>query len=285
MNKFATWCLLGACTTLAACPSSGGGSGGTGTISFTPIAAEFDGYPAMGSTMGVSIPVLSANRGGLSDTDARITFDADSFTVTIPGFAPITISGSAVPDGPIDTHEHLLTTHKTYHIGTDTLVEIHLGEEADGSDLFLLAGIDDSTGTVSPSPLTYVVFGDETDTLPSGTATYTGGFTSNILDAAGDWFAERSGTTTMSANFGTGAIGLTMSVVGEGEGEVYTGTGSITTGARYEGTTSSTGTGTPFVGNFNGDFFGTDADGTAGTFNATNGASETILGGFAGFKD
>lgn len=286
MSRIATWCVLGACTTLAACLNSGGGGGGgTGPITFTPIAAEFDGYPAMGSTIGVAIPVLSANLDGISATDARITFNADSFTITLPGSAPVTVT-DADAQGPSETHINLLTTHTSYQIGTTIAVEVHLGEETGGRDLFLLASVDDSTGTVSPSPMTYLVFGDETATLPTGTATYTGGFTATVFDASGDYVAERGGTTSFNANFGTGAVDLAMTVVGEGGGEVYGGTGTITSGARYAGTITSTGTPTAFSGDFNGAFFGSDADGTAGTFNATNvGATEEIIGGYTGFKD
>lgn len=284
MARIATWCILGACTGLAACLSNSGGTS-SGPFSYDPILGQLDGEVAFGTTAGVSVPMFSSNLLGISAVDATIAFNADgSFTVTLPDTTAVTVTDADV-DVPAEPDATLGTTVTSYVVGT-TAVDVHIGEDTLGGDLFLLARADDLTGAVVPSPLTYLVFGDDTETLPGGTANFTGGFHATVFDGGGNFVAERSGGSDIDVNFTAGSITVTLDVVGEGAGEQYTGTGTIVAGtSQYAGTIISTGIGTAYTGLFNGGFFGAGADATAGTFNAANALdTEAIIGGFTGFQ-
>ena len=283
MARIATWCVLGACTALAACLNNSNGT--TGPTIFDPVVGVLDGTPPFGTSTGVSVPMLSSNLGGISEVDASITFHADgSFTVTLPDSTPVLVTDADL-DSPAEADAILGTTVTSYVVGT-TMVDVHIGEDAVGRDLFLLARTDDVTGTVSPSPMTYLVFGDDTDTLPGGTANFTGGFRATVFNAAGDYLRDRSGGSTIDADFGAGSVSVVLDVVGEGAGEQYTGTGTIGAGtSQYTGTIASSGGATSFSGLMNGGFYGSGAEATAGTFNATNaGATEQMIGAFTGFQ-
>lgn len=284
MARIATWCVLGACTGLAACLNSSGGTN-TGPFSYDPILGQLDGALPFGTSTGVSVPMFSSNLDGISAVDASIAFNADgSFTVTLPDATSVTVTAADV-DVPAAADASMGTTVTSYVVGT-TAVDVHIGEDTVGRDLFLLARADDLTGAVIPSPMTYVVFGDDTETLPGGTANFTGGFQATVFDNGGNYVAERTGGSAIDVDFTARSITVELNVVGEGAGEQYTGTGTIAAGtSQYSGTMDSTGGVTSYSGLFNGGFYGAGAEATAGTFNATNAtATEEIIGGFTGFQ-
>ncbi len=287
MARIATWCVLGACTGLAACLTSGGG-GSSGPVTFDPVANVLDGVPPFEASLGVAVPLMTSDRNGVSAIDGEITFNPDgTFTLDLPNGSSITVADADETDPP-QPDTVLDTTVASYVVGMATQVDVHLGEDGVGRDLFFLGRVDDITGG-SPGFLTWVLLGDETDTLPTGSATFNGGFYADILDVAtGAYVAERTGDSVINADFDavTDHIGITLTVTGaEGGGEEYSGTGTIGSGARYTGTIASSGGMSAFSGDFNGAFFGAGAEATAGTFNAVDtGAGTELVGGFSGFQ-
>lgn len=290
MARIAKWCVLGACTMLAACLNSSNSS--SGPIIISPVAEDLDSIPPLGASTGVPVPLMSADRNGISSIDGEIIFNADgSFTLNLPNGSSVT-AAAAAPSDPAAPDDVLDTTSWAYAIdpGTPagTEVRVHLGEDTSGRDLFLLARVDSIAGA-TPSPLTWVLMGDETDTLPTGTATFNGGFYADVLDTAtGGFLEERTGDAVIDADFDAVAnqIDVALTVTGaEGTGEVYSGTGSFVSGARYEGTIASSGGLSSFDGDFNGAIFGDNAEATAGTFNAVDvGAGSELVGAFTGFQ-
>lgn len=282
MARLATWCVLGACTGLAACLTNSS-SGPDGPIVFDPVTAALDGIPPLGATTGVAVPLMSADRDGVRTTNAEIIFNADgTFTLNLANGSSVTVDESN-PDVPPASDPVMDTTVAQYFVGS-TEVNVHLGEDISGRDLFFLGWFDDSAPLASP--LTWVLFGDETDTLPTGDAIFDGGFYANVLNATtGEFIGERSGDSVINADFDVSNVTISMTVTGtEGAGEAYAGVGTIGAGARYAGSITSSG-GVNYIGDFNGAFFGANAEATAGTFNATDaGANQEIVGGFTGFQ-
>lgn len=295
MARIAKWCVLGACTMLAACLNSSNSS--SGPIIINPVAEDLDSIPPFGASTGVAVPLMSADRDGASSTASpivgEIIFNADgSFTLDLPNGSSVTVPVSSTPDDPTEADTVLSTTVRGYRIdpGTPagTEVQIHLGEDTVGTDLFLLARVDSISGA-TPSPLTWVLMGDETDTLPTGMARFNGGFYADMLNSTtGAFQEERTGNAVIDADFGavSNQIDIALTVTGaEGTGEVYSGTGSFVSGARYEGTIASSGGLSSFDGDFNGAIFGDNAEATAGTFNAVDvGAGSELVGAFTGFQ-
>ncbi len=286
MARIAKWCVLGACTMLAACLTSSNGS--TGPTTVTPVADVLDSVPPFGLSTGVAVPLMSADRDGVSSVDGEIIFNADgTFTLNLPNGSSVTVAAADQTDPPAaDTV--LDTTVASYVVAATTQVDVHLGEDATGKDLFFLGRVDSVAGA-TPSPLTWVLLGDETDTLPTGTATFNGGFYADVLDSTtGGFLEERTGDAVIDADFGAAMnqIDVALTVTGaEGTGEVYSGTGSFVSGARYEGTIASSGGLSAFAGDFNGAIFGDNAEATAGTFNAVDaGAGSELVGAFTGFQ-
>lgn len=287
MARIAKWCVLGACTALAACLTNSNGT--TGPTVFDPVLNALDGAPPFGASTGVPVSMLSADRDGVLDATANIVFNANgTFTLDLPNGLSVTVAESDIDVAP-EADTTMKTTVTSYVVvGATTQVDIHLGEDTLGSDLFFLGRVDSITGVV-PRPLTWVAFGDDTETLPTGTAAYTGGFHADLLNSTtGAFIEERTGDSVINADFDavTDHIDITLSVTGaEGSGETYGGTGSFVSGGQYGGTLASTGGLTSFAGSFNGAFYGPDAEATAGTFNATDaGAGTELVGGFTGFK-
>lgn len=271
--------ILLASAALAAC--GGGGGGGTS-------AGVLDAFPPFGASTGVAVPALSSDLGGgVSSIQTEVIFNADqTFTIILPGGGSIT-SGDADIDATF--FDPFLNVTVTFYTTPDSdFIDVLLGEDAAGNDLFVLARIDEGT---SPAGFeTYGVIGDETAALPTGSATYTGAYIASIFTSTGTRLDDLVfGTSEIIANFDTTAVDLTLTEVddaGTPTGDVLVGTGSIVSGAQYDGTISSTvGSFSDYAGEFNGAFYGPGADATAGTFNADDVAGNTeILGGFTGFK-
>jgi hypothetical protein len=142
----------------------------------------------------------------------------------------------------------------------------------------------------------------QTQTLPTGTATYNGGATGFVLQPVGTNplnAARFSGAATLTANFTTGAVTGGVSGITAYHAETGAAVGSVNnigmtatiTGTTFNGTTSVTGgAGTAFdiagaTGTVNGAFFGPAAQEAAGVFNVTGGANNTtLLGSFGTAK-
>lgn len=287
MDRTISWGVLAACAGLAAC----GGGGNEITAVVGPTAGKLDSALPFGVTNGIPVNMLSADltNGDRNDL-ATITFNNDgSYSITLPGAGgTVTVDDTAViTDGPLPNGQ-LGTTSTTFNIG-DYIVDAHLGEDDSGNDLFILARVE----PFDPADLAYMVFGEETTpaALPTGGAdvVYTGGFVSDVINASGGFVPnpQLSGTTAITANFGTNTVGLEFTVVGDGAGIVFTGTSTSMTGAQYSGNIASTGANI-FTGTFSGAFYGPNAEGTAGVFNAEDlGAAGTaddleIIGGYTG---
>lgn len=277
MARLATWCILGACTGLTACITDSVGVD-LGPFTFDPVTGELDGAPPFGNTIGTTIPMMSADLGGVSDVDASIVFNTDgTFTVTLPGGTAVTVA-DADSTAPPQPDSNLGTIVESFLVDSGTWqVDVHLGEDAaTGRDLFLLARVDDATGLVAPSPMAYMLFGDETDTLPSGNALYSGGFIADVFDGvAGTYIEQRVGTADIDADFTGSTVDVTLTEGGE-SGAMYTATALPMTGARYAGTISGSG----YSGDLMGAFFGDNAEQTAGTFGMQD-ATTDMIGAFA----
>ena len=275
--------VLFACAGLAGCLHNTIENGGPSVI--VPVSGVLDSVPPFGAAIAVPVQMLSADLNGVTSGVATIIFNADqTFTINLASGGSITVDDADIVPGDPQFNADLNTTSATYFVGLNEQVDVHLGEDALGSDLFILARIDDF-GAPAPSPMAFVVFGDETATLPTGTATYNGGFISEVFDATGASLSQWSGTSVIDANFGGNSVDVTLSVVGEGAGVIFSGSDLAVTGAQYGGTISSTGGGSAYAGDFNGAFFGPNAEATAGTFNAQDtGTSDQIVGGFTGFQ-
>lgn len=278
--------ILLACAGLAACA-------GSEVASVTgPTADLLDSTLPFGVTSGVPRNMLSADFVNGVDTNlAQITFNANgSFSIDLPaGGGTVTVDGAAViTDGPA-FNTQLDTTSATLDAG-DYIIDIHLGEDIAGSDLFILARVED---TITPGNLAYMAFGDETApaSLPTGNGVaYTGGFVSDIVDAL-DNASQMVGDTTITANFGAGNVDMTFTQTGESTAAIFTGTGLTVSGARYAGTLTNSVAGTAFVGDIDiiGAFYGPGAEGTAGTFHGVDttggpGNDIEIIGGFTGIQ-
>lgn len=280
MARIVTWCVLGACTGLAACLSNSSDSGSDLPAVFDPVAGVLDGAPPFGASAGVPVPMISADLNNVSNIDANIVFNADgSFTVTLPGRGPITVS-DADSVSPRLTDDVLGTTVESFRVDAGTIwsVDVHLGEDAVGRDLFLLARVVDDAETIMPSPITYLVVGDETDTLPDGSATYNGGYYAEIFDRTdGTYLDEQTGTVDIQANFDAASVDVTLTETTEfGGADVYSATGLTLSGAQYEGAI----TGAGYTGTLIGAFYGANAEATAGAFGLEDATTE-IIGGFA----
>lgn len=273
--------VLLASATLAAC----GGGGGDGGV---PVGV-LDAFPPFGATVGVAVPVLSSDLGGgVSSAQATVTFNPDqTFTISLPGGGSVT-AGDA--DIDITFFDPDFNTSVTFYTTPQfDLIDVLLGEDAAGNDLFILARIDEGT-----SPLgfeTYGVIGAETATLPSGSATYTGAYIASQYTSTGNLIDDFVfGTSAITANFVANTVGVTLTEIdtatGFPTGDVLVGTSSTITGAQYTGTIASTvGSPSDYLGEFNGAFYGPGAEATAGTFNADDVAGGTeIVGGYTGFK-
>lgn len=280
MDRTVSLGVLAACAGLAGCLNNVDGA-----IDIVPVAETLDAALPFGTTDGVAVPMLSADFNGVSAIDATITFNADqTLTITLPGGGSVTIADAFT--GPVGPDADLLTTTANYFDGTYD-VDVHLGEDVAGSDLFILARIDDSI-TTPANPVTFVVFGDETATLPTGSATYTGGFISDVFDATGAPDAllpQLSGTASITADFVGNTVDLSLTEVGEGTGLVIAGTAIPIVGAQYTGAIS----GGAYSGDVLGAFYGPGAEATAGTFNVVDpgagpGTETVIVGGFTGFQ-
>lgn len=289
MNRAKSIGVLIACAGLAGCLTSGGGDGSGGAVVFEPVGGELDGVPPFGATAEVSVQMFSADLvNGASTAVATITFHTSgTFTIDLPGAGTLTVAEGDLDGVPVYNAE-LGTTVAAYFVGPPTnehQLEIFLGEDAAGSDLFALARYEDLNGT-EPSPVSYLLLGDETTTLPAGMGTFTGGFIADVRDlATGASGSRMAGTSEIAANFGAGTVGVTLTETGsEGGGVVFTGTATSIAGARYADALTGTGSGSEsYSGFFEGAFFGPNAEATAGVFHAEDvGAGLEVIGGFTG---
>ena len=146
----------------------------------------------------------------------------------------------------------------------------------------------------------------QTASMPTtGSATYTGGATGFVLQPAAinsDNAGQFYGTSSLTANFGTGAI--TGAITGiqayspNGSGNTQTLFGTVNdinlagtiSGSTYTGTATASATaGTAFdisgaTGTLKGAFYGPGAAETAGVFNVSGGPNSTTLAGSFGAK-
>lgn len=137
-----------------------------------------------------------------------------------------------------------------------------------------LWNIQDSSGTIPTNELQWQLWGKQTQTLPTGTASYSldgligaNGFAPNegFAGAAYD-FLNGESTGSLNVNFGTGDINVLLHLIGfdyvanasKDFGD-FAGSGDITSGAQYGGTFSA-------GGEFYGAFFGPAAEETGFTF-------------------
>lgn len=285
MDRKITWGVLATCAGLAACA----GSSNDIAAVIDPTAESLDSALPFGATNGFAVDMLSADlTNGAVNDQATITFNADqTLTITLPDGGSVTIADAFL--GPVGPDTTLLTTTANYFDGTYD-VDVHLGEEAAGSDLFILARIGDPSPTPA-NPVTFVVFGDETASLaslPMGGATYTGGFVSDVFNATGAPDAilpQLSGTASITADFNLSTVNLSLTEVGESTGLVIAGNAIPIVGAQYTGPVS----GGAYSGNVVGAFYGPGAEATAGTFNVVDpggvaiGDETIVVGGFTGF--
>ncbi len=290
-NKMPLAALI-ACMGLSACLQSGDD---TAPIIIDPVAIDFDVTPLFGASTGSAVPMLSADLGGVSSSQATIMFNANqTITIKLPNGVSVTVADADITD-PFLANPDLGTVSQTYYvdvIGAEADADVHLGEDALGNDLFVLARVVEPGGTMA-----YVAYGNETATatasLPSGNVSYTGGFTSDIFDSTGNqtgvWF---TGDTLVTANFETLRASVTLTdISGEVPSGIVFSTADLNiNGAQYEGDLTSTGGGTGYNGTVIGAFYGPSAEATAGAFEAVDagaglgGTDLQVIGGFTGFR-
>jgi hypothetical protein len=130
-----------------------------------------------------------------------------------------------------------------------------------------------------------------TTQLPTGTATYIGGYNGIAVDGTGKVDVQ-TGASGLSANFGAGSVTGIVTGLSNVNGPVATPAGygiSMTgtiTGSTYTGSAALTGEGTSTTqSSLNGAFYGTNAAETAGALairGNVNGTSIVTSGGFGG---
>lgn len=286
MDRTITWGVLATCAGLAACA---GTSNDIAVI--VPTTGSLDSALPFGATNGVPEDMLSADLvNGAVNNEATITFNTDgSYSIGLPGGGgTVTVTSAAfISDGPAFDPQ-LSTTSTTFDIGT-YIVDVHLGEDAVGSDLFILARVENGP---TPETLAFAVFGDETAlaSLPVGDGVaYSGGFVSDVFDSFGGPVSQMSGTATITANFAAGNVDVVLNQTDDITNSTLSGIGLTLTGAQYTGAITSTGGVTAFDGIVQGAFYGPGAEGTAGVFYAEDvsggvGNELEVIGGFTGLQ-
>ena len=99
MATIAKWCVLGACSMLAACLTSSDSP--TGPVTIDPVAEVLDSIPPFGASTGVAVPLMSSDRERVSSVLGRIIFNADgTFTLNLPNGSSVTVAESDETDPP-----------------------------------------------------------------------------------------------------------------------------------------------------------------------------------------
>ncbi|MEM8987259.1 MAG: transferrin-binding protein-like solute binding protein [Pseudomonadota bacterium] len=223
---------------------------------------------------------------------------ADSFTVTFASggvnFEETFASGDRVSADGAAFQQFVSNGSELLFIDPATIVAIERdsgGAIISQSTLVYSAfGAWASSGAASAdATLGYWAFGVETETMPTtGTAQYEGLAIGALTTA--DAVYDISGGFGITADFSTGDIGvgavfLRENALGGSAPEQWlemVGTGSITSGVSFSGTTSVE-TDTSYSGAFEGQFYGPAAAEAAGTWSLGN-TTETAVGSFGSAK-
>lgn len=184
-------------------------------------------------------------------------------------------------------------------IGFDLTSDFDFDEEdiAEAIDeaIFVLARVDpDADGRDGVD--TYMVTGDETETLPRGSATYHG-LTISSVYVDGDLVSDHlTGGAFIEADFANSLVDITLSGHGGGVDFHLTGSDLPIDGSQYDGLLTGSvdnGDEVDLVGDVLGAFFGDAAQATAGVFGVEETLQEAlindrdveIVGGFAAYTD
>lgn len=284
--------LLLVATALAACGGGGGGGGGGGTSVFDPPAFL---------TAGVTLTALSSNIAtGTLDNEVFITLNGDgSLTLDLPGGDQLTLTNNDITAiGTVPPPGGALNTTVFYDTLQGDKVRVNVGNDLAGNELYLLTQVHQFGSTLGFE--TVAVVGEETASMPTGTAAY-GGIMVGTMFENGSLpdrdgvpgpdieFQSISGNATIMANFDMNTVdvnfgGFQTAGAGSLTGAL-SGSGLPISGSRYGGTIGGTFDGNPMSGSLNGAFFGAGASATAGTFDVVDGTGTVeVVGGFGAFK-
>lgn len=266
-----------------------------------PIGSPISGLAAFIAAPGID-PVLEPGGPVAAHNVVIVTFNVDgSFTVTTPGGVDLVFSG----DGTVQPDPVLGDIFQFTNADGDVLEVVH-GFDAAENRIFDIARVNEAG---SPAGFeTYGVIGNETETanLPTGTATYTGGFLASIFNAGTAITDEFKGTTTVTADFANAIVTSLMAGSYDVAGVIFDGTMDSTAtlvGSQYTGTFNANvavpnvDLGLPFdsllitgdAGQLAGAFYGLTGEATAGAFAGRDDAFSDpltpqpleIVGGFA----
>ncbi len=216
----------------------------------------------------------------------KIAFNAgaDSYTLTRSDNVSVTVTPADIDTDGVLTGEGGLygssegtvyvvkdgaITHTVAMVGPGTYDDIKLSYMA-----ISIWNIQNSGGTLPTNEVQWQLWGKQTETLPTGSASYTldggigaNGFAPNegLIGAAYD-FLNGNSTGSLNVNFGSGDIDVLLHLIGydyvasaSKDFGNFLGNGAITSGAAYGGTFDK-------GGEFYGAFFGPNAEETGFTF-------------------
>lgn len=265
-NLFVTACGTVA---IAAC----GGGGGDGVAN-----------PAFVGQVGTAV---SATLSGTSNGQVIIGFDANNnLIIQMPDGDIATLlpgTGTAVIDSRLGNQQVIIVQS----VQGDNI-------EIVANDNYALIRLDDID-----TPLlgyeAYAVIGDETASLPTGTATYDGRFISTAYIGGSTLNVEDGGETGSNfiygdvdvfADFGANDVDVTLTfdannILPEFNNGSLSGTNLAISGSQYSGSISGTTSSYQLDGALIGGFYGPNATQTAGTFTADDAAANAeIVGGY-----
>ena len=268
---------------LAGCNTSGGGFNGNAN------AILGSGQVTSGNVASVSSAATDSN------TSALVSFD-DNGTPTVGTDDSITVSvnGGGAVAGPtkyvLDSTASLLGSTATTNLSNEGFAVL---KTATPSNSILVAsvgdygfagfvGANDSTTGVGNIATAYgsVEGVGPTGTVPIGSVGYTGG-AAEVVQTVGSTPSYIAGTSSISANFTSGAVTGTMDFSGTADDVGFTGTMNSSK-ATYSSSAVTLG-GVTGTGQLQGGFFGPDYVETDGSFDVGNTAGTTkVTGAFHG---
>ena len=319
--------LAAACLALAGCNDSEGVASIAGPAEVEPVepAPEPVAGP-LGLTFETDVAVMSAdhqaeNTVSVAGDGAKValnnlTFDDESGEVTAISITLVLPDGSELT---LDDETTDINFGFDTGIGNGTVLvaefetedehkvqaAIGLGLQTEEGDtqaemlddaLFLVARVNLAEEEDDPDQgyNTYLVTGNETDTLPRGSADYSGALVATTYQD-GSLIGDSFGSVYVGANFETSEVEINLSAYsGSGLQFNLEGENIPIDGSRYSGLIDGSADygNVRMVGDVIGAFFGDNAEATAGVFGATetaaeeaNGADVEIVGGFAAYAN